>query len=256
MAPLYISMVSVALQYMPPAFKGQKDKTGREMQFLHSLRVYDLVKKSSQACEIAETAALLHDVIEDTDQTVDDLRRVFAAYPTEKVEKMIAIVLAVTRGYIRRADGVMVFSPPSPALVCDCRSAKSFKCVNTAHEYDKETYRDFVMRSKRHPLGRVVKIADITENSTPERTAGLSEAEKGIVEERYVPALAFLKDNKATEFFMPRQLERKCQFCLRPFSEHLGTPERFCSRESMLAQPVIKTCVLVDPPRTTYKGVK
>jgi len=244
MAEWRISMVSVALQYMPRTFKGQMDKTGREMQFLHSLRVYDLVKKATNS-EIAQTAALLHDVIEDTDQTVNDLRRVFKDYPTEEVERMIAVVLSVTRGYIRRGTREMVFSPPPASQVCDCDKSKSRRCVKDIHVYDKETYREFVMRSKRDTLGRIVKIADITENSTPERVDGLSADEKGIVEERYVPALAFLKDNNATEYFTPKQMARPCTYCSEPRRKHTGADLK-CPGKMLFA----------DPGRQHYKGVK
>jgi (p)ppGpp synthase/HD superfamily hydrolase len=244
MASLQISMVSTALQYMPGTFKGQMDKTGREQQFLHSLRVYDLVKKATTS-EIAQTAALLHDVIEDTDQTENDLRRVFKDYPTEDVEKMIQVVLSVTRGYIERRTHAMVFVPPPAHLVCNCDKSKSRRCTNDVHVYDKETYREFVMRSKRNPLGRIVKIADITDNSTPERTEGLREDEKGIVQERYIPALAFLKDNQATEYFTPKQLARPCKFCTRPRGEHKGA-DLLCPVKMLFS----------DAERQRYKGVK
>jgi hypothetical protein len=239
MGGFYISMVSVALQYMPRVFKGQMDKTGREPQFMHSLRVFDRVKTKSNS-EMTQVAALLHDVIEDTDQTVDMVRRAFSEYPAERVERMIEIMLSVTRGYIRRETHEMVFSPPPAHLVCDCDKSKGRRCVNDAHIYDKEQYRAFVMRSKKDPEGRIVKISDIEDNSTPGRIEGLSEDEKGIVEERYVPALAFLRDNKATEFFTPKQLARPCKHCLKPFGEHMKTAERTCPAS----------------PTTRFKGFK
>ena len=244
MAQWRISPVSVVLQYMPRTFKGQMDRTGRELQFMHSLRVYDLVKKATNS-EVAQVAALLHDVIEDTDQTENDIRRVLAEFPTEEVEHIVAVVLSLTRGYIQRGTRQMVFSPPPASQVCDCSTSKGRRCVKDTHIYDKETYREFIMRSKRNPLGRIVKIADITDNSTPERTEGLREDEKGIVQERYVPALAYLKDNAATEYFTPKQLARPCKFCTRPRGEHKGADLK-CPGAMLFP----------DAERQRYKGVK
>jgi (p)ppGpp synthase/HD superfamily hydrolase len=222
MADAKFTMVGVAIPFAAKAFVGKFDKTGREDAIMHSLRVERLVAKSCRS-DITQAAALLHDTIEDTYVTEASIREEFAAYPAEDVEKLVAAVLSVTRGYINRETRTMTFSPPPNELVCDCRSAMSFKCVNPCHTYDKETYREFVMRSKRNPLGRIIKIADITDNMSPARTEGLPEDERGIVEERYVPALAFLRDNNATEFYTQRQLDRLCEHCHSPFAEHVKT---------------------------------
>jgi (p)ppGpp synthase/HD superfamily hydrolase len=234
-------MVMDAINLGARAFAGMKDKTGREPAYLHSLRVEKLVAKTG-AGEIAQAAALLHDVVEDTRVTVSDIRTAFVEHPSDKVEKMINVVLSVTRGYVNRITKEMVFTPPSPDLVCDCRSRK---CVVPSHYYDKETYRNFVMRSKANTLGRIVKIADITDNSSAQRIEGLSEEEKGIVEERYIPALAFLRDDKAKEYFTPKQLARLCQWCSQPLSAHTGD-ERKCPGKMLFH----------DPQRCTYKGVR
>lgn len=242
MANFYISMVSVAIDLGARAFAGMTDKTGREGAFLHSLRVEKLVAKTG-AGEVACAAALLHDVIEDTTVTVPDIMTAFAAYPTEKVDHMLSIILSVTRGYFHRETKTMVFSPPYPETVCDCKTSK---CTKASHTYDKESYREFVMRSKRNPLGRILKIADITDNSSAARVEGLSEDEKGIVEERYVPALAYLKDDKAVEYFTPRQLARICRYCSQPFSSHTEG-SRQCPSHSLLFD---------DSQRNTFKGVR
>jgi (p)ppGpp synthase/HD superfamily hydrolase len=243
MAKYYITMVSQALYFGSKAFAGKYDKTGMEPAFLHSIRVCGSIKKAHGG-EVLETAALLHDVIEDTAVTVDDLRQFFDKYPTEKVEEMVAIILSVTRGYTHRETRAMVFSPPPAGEVCDC---KSRKCAVAAHIYDKEMYRDFVMRSKRHPKGRILKIADITDNMSPERVGSLPEAERGIAEERYVPALAFLKDGSATEYFTPRQLARLCVWCSKPFGEHEGQRLRLCP---------VATLLFPAGERPVFKGVR
>ena len=251
MAKFYISMVSVALQIGAKAFAGKMDKTGREPAFWHSLRVEAAVARTG-AGEIAQAAALLHDVVEDTSVTVDDIRWEFKSnstetYPKGWVDDLIDAILSVTRGYIRRDTREMVFSPPPPTQVCNCRWTKMHGGCdgNPAHVFDKETYRNFIMRSKRHPLGRIIKIADIVDNMSPTRREGLPEDEVGIVEERYAPALAFLKDSKATEYFTPRQLARLCRRCSMPFSEHAGnTPT--CPGKQLFP----------DPQRSVFKGVR
>src|SRR5271156_6799145 len=103
MANFYISMVSVAVQMAARAFAGMTDKTGREAAIMHSLRVEKLVAKTG-AGDLACAAALLHDTIEDTKVTENDIRNEFATYGIEQVEKLIATVLSVTRGYICRSD--------------------------------------------------------------------------------------------------------------------------------------------------------
>jgi hypothetical protein len=241
MANYRITMVSEAIQMGAEAFAGKLDKTGFEPAFFHSMRVAATVKKAGGG-EVAEAAAFLHDVIEDTHFTEQDIRNRFANFEAEKVEELITTILSVTRGYIKRDSRVMVFSPPASGLVCDCEFRK---CTKSDHIYDKETYRAFVERSKRYKKGRGIKIADVTDNSTPERLQGLPDDEKGILEERYVPALAFLKDDRATEFFTPRQLARLCKWCSKPFSDHTGV-ERKCPPGALLFS---------DPQRGKFKGV-
>lgn len=237
MAKFEISMISVAIPFAAHAFRGHMDKTGREPAIMHSLRVEKAVQKYND--EITQVIALLHDTVEDTTVTLDDIRKEFAAYGEEAVNEILEGVKSVTRGYINRSTGEMVFSPPEPGLVCDCKST----CTVFEHVFYKERYRSFVMRGKRHPRGKRVKIADIQDNMTPERVEGLSEAEKGIVEERYIPALAFLKDPTATEYFTPRQLARICKFCHKPFSVHEGH-HRLCPEKDLFGNTV------------TFKGVR
>jgi (p)ppGpp synthase/HD superfamily hydrolase len=52
----------------------------------------------------------------------------------------------------------------------------------------KEKYADFILRSKQHPSGRVVKKADLLDNSSDERLMSLPESERGVIR-RYRKAL-------------------------------------------------------------------
>jgi (p)ppGpp synthase/HD superfamily hydrolase len=57
----------------------------------------------------------------------------------------------------------------------------------------KELYSDFVLRSKANIIGRLVKIADLKDNMSPERHDQLPESEKGIMH-RYEKAMAVLTE--------------------------------------------------------------
>lgn len=70
----------------------------------------------------AVMAAWLHDVVEDTHYTLDDLRN--AGYPAEVVDTVDAVT-----------------------------------------QRDNEPYLEFVARAARHPLGRVIKLADNASNT-------------------------------------------------------------------------------------------
>lgn len=70
----------------------------------------------------AVMAAWLHDVVEDSDYTLDDLRN--AGYPDEVVD-----------------------------------------AVDACTQRDDEPYLEFVARAAKHPLGRIVKLADNASNT-------------------------------------------------------------------------------------------
>lgn len=78
--------IEKALQIAAKAHEGQKDKSG-EPYILHPLRAMMSVQG-----EEAQIVAVLHDVIEDTSVTADDLRR--AGFS----EKVVHAVLCVTHG--------------------------------------------------------------------------------------------------------------------------------------------------------------
>jgi len=102
------------------AHSGQLDKEGAPY-ITHPLRVMAAVEGDD-----AKIVAILHDVIEDTTVTIDDLRR----------------------------DGF------SESLL------SGVECVTHCRE---ESYTDYVIRCKNHPLARKVKLADLADNSRPER---------------------------------------------------------------------------------------
>lgn len=85
-----------AIELAAKAHAGQRDKEGLPY-ILHPLRVMMAVGAGD-----ARTVAVLHDTLEDTDLTEDDLRR--AGFS----EDVIAAVKAVTRGKNERFGGYVV----------------------------------------------------------------------------------------------------------------------------------------------------
>lgn len=65
--------IASAIRYIKRAHMGQKDMGGKPY-WTHPMRVMTLLGRSASVTE--KHAALLHDVIEDTETTFDDLRRV------------------------------------------------------------------------------------------------------------------------------------------------------------------------------------
>lgn len=137
---------ALALQMCIEAHENQFDKGGKPYAF-HPIRV---------ACAfggVADTdmviAALLHDVVEDTEVTILDIRHQFGDDVADAVD-----------GLSRRK---------------------------------KETYVEFILRCKQNPISRRVKLADIADNTRPDRISSLPESERGIVK-RYAKAKTILQE--------------------------------------------------------------
>lgn len=103
---------------------------------------------------------ILHDVVEDTNTTLDDVERIFGKTIRDAVDSL-------TR-----------------------RGPKSIGLRGAYPQQEK--YVDFLQRSKANPIGQMVKIEDIKDNSRPHRVAQLPEDERGIVN-RYRKALLELE---------------------------------------------------------------
>jgi (p)ppGpp synthase/HD superfamily hydrolase len=103
--------------------RGQRDKSG-EPYVLHPMRVMMRVRERGGS-EAAQCAAILHDVVEDCDVTLDDLRK--AGFSDEVVRG----VEAVTKQPAEKGDA---------------------------------GYEGFVKRAAADPIGRMVKLADLEDN--------------------------------------------------------------------------------------------
>ncbi|MFF5205925.1 HD domain-containing protein [Streptosporangium sp. NPDC000396] len=132
------------------AHDGQTDKSGRPY-IHHPVAVSAALEPYGLQAQIA---GMLHDVIEDTEVTAEDL--LAAGVEPYTVEA----ILSVTRG-------------------------------------EGEPYDDFVRRSAAHPLGRIVKRADLGHNSSPERLAMLAPDKAASLKRKYDSALRILDETEA-----------------------------------------------------------
>jgi Guanosine polyphosphate pyrophosphohydrolases/synthetases len=140
------------IEFIKKAHEGQVTKAG-EPYWTHPVGVLNLL--SEEATEDEKHAALLHDVIEDTTTTVEDLIR--AGYS----ERTIYLVLSLSR-----PDG-------------ENRPTYMQWIRQIAGTGDKGLIR--------------IKLADNTHNSLPERIAALPESERDIIS-RYIRSAKILKE--------------------------------------------------------------
>jgi (p)ppGpp synthase/HD superfamily hydrolase len=145
-----------AIIFATKAHTGQKDKSGVDY-IAHPYRVAMAVYEHG---EIAFAIAMCHDVVEDCGVTLDQMEAEFAPEFGDYIAHLIR-------------DGV------------DAVSRRVYP------DGTKEQFFVFVRRSREHFLGRIVKIADVEDNSHPDRLLALPEAERGIAT-RYAKALEIL----------------------------------------------------------------
>jgi (p)ppGpp synthase/HD superfamily hydrolase len=141
-----IPTVSDADALAASAHAGQVDKAGRPY-INHPRAVAALVLHLG---DNAVMAALLHDIVEDTDVTLDDLRDL--GYPGEVV-----------------------------------------RAVDSVTKRDDETYMDLIRRAAADPLGRLIKLADNTNNSDPVRLALLDDEQRAWFTQKYAKARKVLE---------------------------------------------------------------
>lgn len=140
------SRVRQAIQFASVRHQGQKDKAGKPY-IAHCFRVALAVWHCGEDYFIA---AILHDTVEDTATTLDEIESLFGRSVRNAVDS-----------------------------------------VSRREQPKKESYDDFVIRSKADPIGRVVKIADLYDNMSPERRIEVPpELDRKL--ERYEKALAVL----------------------------------------------------------------
>ena len=118
------SRVRQAIQFAAIRHKDQKDKAGKPY-IAHCFRVALAVWHCGEDYFVA---AILHDTVEDTATTLDEIENLFGKNVRNAVDSV---------------------------------SRREFP--------KRESYEDFVLRSKADPIGRIVKISDVYDNMSPER---------------------------------------------------------------------------------------
>ena len=148
---IYTELTNKALRIAYDAHHGQVDYNGIPYIF-HPIHLAEQMDDEISCC-----AALLHDVVEDTDVTMQDLAKEFP-------DEVIQIVKLLTH------DGNA--------------------------EYDNLDYFDYVRKIKKHPIARKIKLADIAHNSDQTRCVGsdLTEEQLSYFQQKYQKAKGILAE--------------------------------------------------------------
>ncbi len=148
---VYTELTNKALRFAYKAHHGQLDYNGIPYVF-HPLHLAEQMEDEVSCC-----AALLHDVVEDTPYTLEDLRREFPECVVETV-----------------------------ALLTHDAQADS----------NLEAYYENIRRIKLHPVARKVKLADIAHNADQSRCIGseLSQEQRTRWQQKYQTALQILME--------------------------------------------------------------
>jgi (p)ppGpp synthase/HD superfamily hydrolase len=135
-----------AIRLAVQAHRSQRDRVGQPY-ILHPLRVMFRLRTEAE-----KITGVLHDIIEHTGYTLNDLRRM--GYPKR--------ILNALNGVSRREG---------------------------------ESYEDFVLRTKKNPISRKVKLADLEDNMDPDRMTKLTKKDLARLA-RYRKAWLVLRQDK------------------------------------------------------------
>lgn len=148
---VYTPLTNKALVFAYNAHHRQLDYNGIPFIF-HPLHLAEQMDDEISCC-----AAILHDVVEDTDYTLDDLRKEFP-------EEVVEVVALLTH--------------------------------EDSAEYNNSDYFDYIRKIKGHPIAKKVKLSDIAHNSDQSRCvgSGLTEEQLAYWKQKYQKALAILME--------------------------------------------------------------
>ena len=124
---VYTPLTNKALVYAYNAHHGQLDYNGIPFIF-HTLHLAEQMDDEISCC-----TALLHDIVEDTPLTLNDLRKEFP-------EEVVQIVALLTHG--------------------------------DSAEHNQEDYFAYIRTIRNHPVAKKIKLADIAHNSDQSRCTG------------------------------------------------------------------------------------
>jgi len=148
---IYTPLTNKALVFAYKAHHGQLDYNGIPYIF-HPLHLAEQMDDEISCC-----AALLHDVVEDTSYTLEDLRKEFP-------EEVVEAVDLLTHG--------------------------------DSAEYSSNDYWDYIRQIKTHPIAKKVKLADIAHNSDQTRCVGADLPKEKLLfwQQKYQKALEILSE--------------------------------------------------------------
>ena len=148
---VYTALTNKALIYAYNAHHGQLDYNGIPFIF-HPLHLAEQMDDEISCC-----AALLHDIVEDTPLTLNDLRKEFP-------EDVVQIVALLTH--------------------------------DDSAEHHQEDYFAYIRKIKHHPIARKIKLADIAHNSDQSRctNSGLPQEKLDWWKQKYQKALEILME--------------------------------------------------------------
>lgn len=169
----------------------QTDMAGKSY-FYHCQRVADNVEawyESEAAAHITEpmlddllAVAYLHDVVEDTNWTLTDLKRL-----GKFNQAVLGGVEAMTQRWV-----------PLPEMI----EEHGWQPTTFYHQdsmpgcLQREPLEEYWARVKANPIARIVKMyGDIPDNNDPKRKAYLPQAKQDKLTDKYARALEFLGDN-------------------------------------------------------------
>lgn len=134
-------MLGRALAFAAEAHKEQKDKSGIAY-FLHPVRIAETLRQNNWS-EIHQTVGILHDTVEDTPVTLQEIHNLFGSLVGDAVD-------ALTR------RGHWEANPAS--------GDPKWKWV-----WDEEYKKHYIPRCCRNQISRVVKEYDVYDNADPRR---------------------------------------------------------------------------------------
>ena len=148
---VYTELTNKALRFAYNAHHGQLDYNGIPYIF-HPLHLAEQMEDEISCC-----AALLHDIVEDTALTLDDLRKEFP-------EEVVRVVALLTHG-----DNA---------------------------EHNQKDYFDYIRAIKTDPTAKKIKLTDIAHNSDQSRCtgSGISEEQLAWWKQKYQKALELLME--------------------------------------------------------------
>ena len=94
---------------------------------------------------------------------------------------------SIEDGYAENAEIRLMFGTPTLDAVLSVSRLK-----------DSETYAEFIERARQHPIGRLVKIADLQDNLRPERIDRLELHKSRSLKDRYEKAMSTLAEMKSS----------------------------------------------------------